>query len=238
MPDDSPPLALVTGGNRGIGREVCRQLAARGYHVLLGARDPEKGREAAEAINAEDLDGRAKAVRLDVTSDADVRAIAELVGKRGGRLDALFNVAGVDYDTDQDVLGADLDRVRRAWETNTLGPWRLAQALAPALVASGRGRLVNVTSGAGQFGSLGSGTPAYSHSKAALNALTVMLAEALKGEGVFVNAVGPGWVRTEMGGANATRSVEEGADTIVWAATLPEGGPTGGLYRDRERQPW
>lgn len=232
----TPPVALVTGGNRGIGREVCRQLAARGYNVLLGARDLGKGRVAAREIDA--ASGAVEPVRLDVTSDADVDAVASLVRERFGRIDALVNVAGIDYDTDQHVLTADLDRVRHVWETNTLGPWRLAQAFAPLLKASGHGRLVNVTSGAGQFGSLGAGTPAYSHSKAALNALTVMLAEALKGDGVLVNAVGPGWVRTDMGGPNASRSIEEGADTVVWAATLPDDGPTGGLYRDRQRQPW
>ncbi len=232
----SPPLALVTGGNRGIGREVCRQLARRGYHVLLGARDPGKGGAAAREIDAGG--GVVEPVRLDVTSDADVREVAALVRARFGRLDALCNVAGTDYDTDQDVLTADLGRVRRVWETNTLGPWRLAQAFAPLLRASGRGRLVNVTSGAGQFGSLGAGTPAYSHSKAALNALTVMLAEALRADGVLVNAVGPGWVRTDMGGPGATRSVEEGASGVVWAATLPDDGPAGQFFRDGKPQPW
>ncbi|MEM1125872.1 MAG: SDR family oxidoreductase [Bacteroidota bacterium] len=231
-------IALVTGANRGIGREVARQLAIQGYHVLLGARKPSTGEAAAQALRDAHLDVHVEAVRLDVTSATDLDALVARLQQAPGRLDVLVNNAGMDYDTDQDVLTADLDRVRRVWETNTLAPWRLAQLLAPFLRKSTHGRLVNVSSGAGAFDALGRGTPAYSHSKAALNAVTVMLAAALRSDGVLVNAVGPGWVRTDMGGASAPRSVEQGAAGIVWAATLPDDGPTGGFFRDGERQPW
>ncbi|MEM1056179.1 MAG: SDR family NAD(P)-dependent oxidoreductase [Bacteroidota bacterium] len=229
------PIALVTGANRGIGREVARQLASRGVHVFLGARTLADSREAADSINATSPDGHAEAVQLDVTDPASVQATRQTVAAHGG-LDVLVNNAGTDYDTDQRVLTADLDRVRRVWETNTLGPWRLAQVFAPMLRESPHGRLVNVSSQAGQLGSLGSGTPAYSHSKAALNAVTLMLASALPG--VLVNAVCPGWVRTDMGGQAAPRSVEQGAASVVWAATLPDGGPTGGFFRDGDRLAW
>ncbi|MEM9666327.1 MAG: SDR family oxidoreductase [Bacteroidota bacterium] len=231
-------IALVTGANRGIGREVARQLAIQGYHVLLGARKPSTGEAAAQALRDAHPDVHVEAVRLDVTSATDLDALVARLQQAPGRLDVLVNNAGMDYDTDQDVLTADLDRVRRVWETNTLAPWRLAQLLAPLLRKSTHGRLVNVSSGAGAFDALGRGTPAYSHSKAALNAVTVMLAAALRSDGVLVNAVGPGWVRTDMGGASAPRSVEQGAAGIVWAATLPDDGPTGGFFRDGERQPW
>ncbi|MEM8556794.1 MAG: SDR family oxidoreductase [Bacteroidota bacterium] len=233
----SSPIALVTGANRGIGREVARQLTQRGYHVILGARTLDDGHAAAQAINAESPTGHAEAIQLDVTDPASIEA-ARLGIEAHGRLDVLVNNAGVDYDTDQRVLTADLDRVHRVWATNTLGPWRLAQVLAPLLRASPHGRLVNVSSQAGQLGSLGAGTPAYSHSKAALNAVTLMLASALKPDGILVNAVCPGWVRTEMGGQAAPRSVVEGAASVVWAATLPDDGPTGGFFRDGKPLAW
>ncbi|MEM7789614.1 MAG: SDR family NAD(P)-dependent oxidoreductase [Bacteroidota bacterium] len=231
-------VPLVTGATRVSGREFARQLAARGDHVLLGARAPEAGEAAAQSIRAAHPEAAVEAVRLDVTSEADVDALAARIGETPGRLDVLVNNAGADYDTDQHVLTADLGRVQRVWETNTLAPWRLAQALAPQLRASDHGRLVNVSSQAGQLGSLGAGTPAYSHSKAALNALTLMLAAALRDDGVLVNAVCPGWVRTEMGGPSAPRSVEQGAASVVWAATLPDDGPTGGFFRDGEPLAW
>jgi NAD(P)-dependent dehydrogenase (short-subunit alcohol dehydrogenase family) len=215
------PTALVTGANRGIGLEVARQLAGRGFDVLAGARDPSR------------VPDGLRAVRLDVTDQATVAALRREVGE----LDVLVNNAAIHYDTWESVLTADLDVVREALETNTLGAWRVAMAFAPLLAASGRGRLVNVSSGAGALTGMGDGAPAYSVSKAALNALTLMLADALRRSGVLVNAVCPGWVATDMGGAGG-RPVADGAAGVVWAATLTDDGPTGGFFRDGRPIPW
>jgi len=236
MPDASSPVALVTGANRGIGLELCRQLASRGYTVLLTARDAEKANAAAESLRADGLDVRA--LQLDVTDADSIAAATAAIRDQFGRLDVLINNAGIDYDTDQDVLNADLDRMRAGLETHTLGPLRLVQALLPLLRKSARARVVNVSSGAGARERMDGTTPAYSLSKWALNALTMMLAAQLKDERILVNAVGPGWVRTDMGGPDATRHVSEGAASVLWAATLPDDGPTGGFFRDGQRIDW
>lgn len=227
------PIALVTGANRGIGFEVCRKLAEEGYRVMLTARDASKARDAAERIG-----GEARGIttqQLDVTDAASIERAREAIARRFRRLDVLVNNAAIDYDTDQEVLTADLDRVARTLDANTLGPWRVAQACLPLLRRSAHARIVNVSSGAGALASLGDRTPGYSLSKAALNALTIMMAASLEAEGILVNAVCPGWVRTEMGGPNATRSIAEGAASVVWAAVLPDGGPSGGFFRDGKR---
>lgn len=214
------PVALVTGANRGLGLEVARQLSKRGYTVLAGARDP-------DAV-PDDL----RPVRLDVTDDASVAAVRDSLSS----LDVLVNNAAIHYDTWERTLSADLGTVREALETNTLGPWRLAITLADLLRAGPHGRLVNVSSGAGALTGMGDRHPAYSVSKAALNALTLMLADALA-PGVLVNAVCPGWVATDMGGPGG-RPVADGAAGIVWAATLADDGPTGGFFRDGRPIPW
>ena len=210
------PTALVTGANRGLGLEVARQLIARGYTVLAGARDPTS------------VPG---GVRLDVTDQATIDALRDGVDE----LDVLVNNAAIHYDTWERTLDADLGVVREALETNTLGPWRMAIAFAGLLRASPHGRLVNVSSGAGALTDMRDSNPAYSVSKAALNALTLMLADALPG--VLVNAVCPGWVATDMGGPGG-RPLAEGAAGVVWAATLPDGGPTGGFFRDGRPIAW
>jgi NAD(P)-dependent dehydrogenase (short-subunit alcohol dehydrogenase family) len=220
--DNRPvPTALVTGANRGLGLEVARQLAARGYDVLAGARDPGA---VPDGLNA---------VRLDVTDQGTIGALQREIGA----LDVLVNNAAIHYDTWESVLTADLDTVREALETNTLGAWRMAMAFAPLLRESPHGRLVNVSSGAGALSGMRDGAPAYSISKAALNALTLMLADALRRDRVLVNAVCPGWVATDMGGPGG-RSVHDGAAGIVWAATLPDDGPTGGFFRDGRPIDW
>jgi NAD(P)-dependent dehydrogenase (short-subunit alcohol dehydrogenase family) len=229
------PVAVVTGANRGIGREVVRQLAESGYLVVLGARDAQRGRAAAD-----DLGGEAAGIvarQLDVADDASVRAAADWVGDAFGRCDALVNNAAIEYDTDARATSADLDRVHRAMETNLYGAWRCALAFLPLLRRSPHPRLVNVSSGGGSISSMGAGTPAYSVSKAALNALTRILAAELRGDGVLVNAVCPGWVETDMGGPGG-RPVADGAASVTWAVRLGDDGPNGGFFRDGRPVEW
>ncbi|WP_274912570.1 SDR family NAD(P)-dependent oxidoreductase [Streptomyces sp. WZ-12] len=232
------PVSLVTGATRGIGREVSRQLAERGHTVLLTGRDPDATRRTAEELRAtarSDVDLRP--LPLDVTDDRSVARAAAEVADAFGRLDVLVNNAGISYDTWQRAVTADLAVVREAAETNLYGPWRMAIACAPLLRASAHPRLVNVSSEAASLTNMGGGTPAYSASKAALNALTRMLAAELRADGVLVNAVCPGWVATDMGGAGG-RPVAEGAASVLYAATLPDDGPTGGFFRDGRPLPW
>ncbi|MER5433596.1 SDR family NAD(P)-dependent oxidoreductase [Streptomyces sp. NPDC002588] len=225
-------IALVTGANRGLGYEVSRQLLARDWTVLVTARSGRAAEEAAVRLGA-----GAHPLRLDVTSAADTAAVVGVLRERFGGLDVLVNNAAITYDTWQRAASADLDVVREAMETNLYGPWRLAQAVLPLLRASARPRVVNVSSEGGSLAGMSGGTPAYSVSKAALNALTRMLAGELGADGVLVNSVCPGWVATDMGGAGG-RPVAEGAAGIVWAATLPDDGPTGGFFRDGQPLPW
>ncbi|WP_116952498.1 SDR family NAD(P)-dependent oxidoreductase [Jiangella endophytica] len=226
------PVAVVTGGNRGIGLEVCRQLAARGHTVVLTARSSDAARSAAAG-----LPGAVVPFRLDVTRPEDAAALAGFLRDEFGRLDVLVNNAAIHYDTWQRAATADLDVVREAAETNVYGPWRLATALLPLLRAGAHPRIVNVSSEGGSLASMGGGTPAYSMTKAALNAVTRMLAAELRRDGILVNSICPGWVATDMGGPGG-RPVADGAAGIVWAATLPDDGPTGGFFRDRRPVPW
>ncbi len=228
----SQRIALVTGANRGIGKEVSRLLAQdHGMKVLMGARDLAKGQAAADEIG-----DSAQAVRLDVSDPSSVAVAFEQIELAFGRLDVLVNNAGVDYDTDQQVHLADLDRVRRAFDTNLFGPWETTIASVPLLKRGTDARIVNVSSGAGSLTGMSTGTPGYGVSKAALNALTIKTAAALKPQGILVNAVCPGWVATDMGGGG--RPVSEGAKGVVWAATLPQSGPTGGFFRDGVAIDW
>jgi NAD(P)-dependent dehydrogenase (short-subunit alcohol dehydrogenase family) len=224
------PVALVSGASRGIGREIARQLAAdHDYLVLAGARDP----DAAGDPDHESI----RWVALDVADQASVDRLGEEITADPGRLDALVNNAGI-YGGPEGAADYDLDKAHEVLETNLFGAWRLTQAMLPLLRASGQGRIANVSSGAGQLSDMDGGRAAYRISKSALNALTRVLAADEGGEGLLVNSMCPGWVRTDMGTDAAPRSVEEGADTAVWLATLPDDGPNGGFYRDREPIPW
>ncbi|MBK5966320.1 short-chain dehydrogenase [Thiocystis minor] len=232
------PIAIVTGANRGLGLETSRQLAALGYRVFLTARREPEGRAAAERLATQGLSVGFHP--LDITDETSVRALTETV--RGiGRLDVLVNNAGIFCDPspgtpESSVFRADPTRVRESIETNALGPLRLCQALIPLM--AGRGRVVNVSSGMGQLADMHGCCPGYRLSKVALNALTRILSDELNGTSVKVNSVCPGWVRTDMGGANADLTVEDGARGIVWAATLPDDGPSGGFFRHGEPIAW
>jgi NAD(P)-dependent dehydrogenase (short-subunit alcohol dehydrogenase family) len=235
MTKNQTSIVLVTGGNRGIGLEVCRQLAERDYTVLLGSRDLEKG-EAAAATVARGTTSII-ACRLDVTDLASIEEVRATVAERWGRLDALVNNAAILYDTWQRVVDADLKEVRTALETNTFGAWNMVKAFLPLLRKSRHARIVNVSSEAGSLASMSGGSPGYNLTKTALNALTVMLARDLRRDRILVNAVCPGWVATDMGGAGG-RPVAQGAASVVWAVTLPDDGPTGGFFRDGKRLDW
>ena len=228
------PVALVSGSNRGIGREVARELAELGHHVVVTARDPAAAERAAEEL----ADGgrfSAQAEQLDVTDQASVDRLGERLASQPGRLDVLVNNAGV-YGDPTRAASASLEDAHLTMETNLFGAWRLAQAVLPLLRRSEHPRIVNVSSGGGQLSEMNGGYPGYRFSKAALNALTRVLSQ--EEPGILVNSMCPGWVRTDMGGPAAPRSVEEGADTVVWLATLPDDGPTGGFFRDRTPIPW
>ena len=230
-------IALVTGGNRGIGLEICRQLAAHGLAVVLGARDASQGKAAAKALQDEGL--AVDFHRLDVTSCRSIRACVAALGEKRGRIDVLVNNAGVLIDPrGSRFLDSKLDTYRDTLETNFYGPLQLAQAVVPLMKANRYGRIVNVSSGQGQLSDMGAGTPAYRVSKTALNALTRILSAEFHGNNILVNSMCPGWVRTGMGGESAPRSPVEGADTALWLATLPDDGPTGGFFRDRKPIPW
>jgi NAD(P)-dependent dehydrogenase (short-subunit alcohol dehydrogenase family) len=225
-------IAVVTGANRGIGLEICRQLAQAGMHVILTARDEAKGKAAAKKLGVESHP-------LDVDSDESVKAFLRWIKDTHGRCDVLINNAGVMLDPrGSRVLDSKIETYRETLETNLLGPLRMIQAIAPLMKKQGYGRIVNMSSGQGQLSEMGVGTPAYRVSKTALNALTRTTAADLHGSGILVNAMCPGWVRTDMGGSGAPRSVEQGADTAIWLATLPAKGPSGGYFRDRKQIPW
>jgi NAD(P)-dependent dehydrogenase (short-subunit alcohol dehydrogenase family) len=220
------PVALVSGTSRGIGAEIARQLAAEhGFLVFAGARNPS---------DVETVDG-IEPIELDVTDQAAIDAARERIEADPGRLDALVNNAGV-YGDPIGAADYDLERAHEVLEVNTFGPWRLTQAFLPLLRRSEHPRVVNVSSGAGQLSDMNGGRAAYRLSKAALNALSRTLASDERW--LKVNTMCPGWVRTDMGGSAAPRSVEKGADTAVWLATLPDDGPSGGFFRDRRPIPW
>lgn len=227
MPDQSQSVAVVTGANRGMGREVAQELQDRGYVVVACAR--RSGDVDVPGVHAH---------ALDVTDDASVRALAERVAAEHGGADVLVNVAGIIGTGHQPVLEADLEEVRAVMDVNLLGPWRMLRAFAGQLRRSSHGRVVNVSTGMASLAEAGTGSGPYRTSKVALNMLTVTAANELRADGVLVNAVCPGWVRTDMGGDAAPRSVAEGAAGIVWAATLPDDGPSGGFFRDGAPIAW
>ncbi len=235
MPKDCR-IAVVTGANRGIGFEVCRQLARQGVNVILTAREEVKGKEACQRLQEEGL--AVQFHSLDVTSHGSIERFARYVENEHGRSDILVNNAGVFIDRDKRGIDVDFEVVRKTMETNAFGPLLLSQALIPIMLRHKYGRIVNVSSGLGALSDMGGGYPSYRLSKAFLNALTRILADELKGTNILVNSVCPGWVRTDMGGPGADRSVEDGADTAVWLAMLADRGPSGRFFRDRKEIEW
>lgn len=228
------PLAIVTGGSRGLGLETARQLGRLGYRLVIAAKDKKRLAAAELALKTEGFDTKSKA--LDMASLRSITAFGTFAATLGP-IDVLVNAAGISSEHMRDgVLGAEDKDVVATLTVNALGPWRLCKAIVPHL--ANNARIVNVSSGMGGLTEMGSGYFGYRASKAAINVLTRVLSKELTPRGIMVNSVCPGWVRTDMGGASATRSVEHGASGIVWAATLGPGGPTDGFFRDGHPLAW
>lgn len=229
-------IALVTGANRGIGFEACRQLAEQGLHVILTSRDAAKGEKAAQALRQEGLD--LSYHPLEVADLDSVATLREFVLRQFGRLDVLVNNAGVYLDEGISVFDVPLEIMRLTQEINFYGPLYLCRAFVPLMRQHNYGRVVNVSSGSGSITEMEGRTGAYAISKVALNALTRIMAAEVRGYNIKINTMCPGWVSTDMGGPGAPVSPAEGADTITWLATLPDDGPSSGFFRNRRPVPW
>ncbi|NBO19348.1 MAG: SDR family oxidoreductase [Proteobacteria bacterium] len=227
--------ALVTGGNKGIGYEVCRQLGARGVQVFLAARNESAGTAAAKKLQAEGH--KVQFIALDVSSESSILAAAAELRRHTGQLHALVNNAGIFLERDAQGLEFDAANILATFQTNTLGPLLMARAFAPLMTAASGAQLVNVSSGMGQLHDMREGSIAYRISKTALNAVTRILSCELSDSAISVNSVCPGWVKTDMGGPGAHRTLQHGADTIVWLA-MGESRATGKFFRDRAEIPW
>ncbi len=228
-------VALITGGNRGIGHEVCRQLSQKGYTVLLSARSLDKATKAAKSLGSD-----IHPLELDVTNEATIERAVKTIQEKWGRLDVLVNNAGIflEDEGDRETFKSKSSTIIDTFITNTVGPFLLCQKLIPLMKKNNYGRVVNISSGMGQLSEMDGGYPGYRLSKTALNAVTKIFAAETEGTNILVNSVCPGWVKTDMGGEGAERSVEKGAETVVWLATLNDKGPSGGFFRDREPLPW
>jgi NAD(P)-dependent dehydrogenase (short-subunit alcohol dehydrogenase family) len=234
--DTGTRVALVTGANRGLGLETSRQLLAQGLKVVLSGRDEDALDRAAATLGSRG--DRVMTVRMDVVDVGSIKEAQVAVERGFGRVDVVVNNAAVLIAEHGEVLSIPSEAYRRTFETNVFGVIEVCRAFAPAMARAGYGRIVNVSSRAGQLATMSTYAPAYSMSKTALNAFTRILAPTYRAKGVLVNAVDPGWVRTDMGGPSAPRSPREGADTIAWLATLPDDGPSGGFFHDRRVIEW
>ena len=228
--------ALITGANRGLGLQTAKELAKRGFRVFLGVRDVAAASDALASIRA--TGPAPELIAIDVSDSASIARAAEELQQRSERLDVLINNAGIYPDKEHSILDISRAQLVQTFETNTFGPVAVVQAFLPLLRKSAAARVINVSSGYGQLGGLSADVPSYCLSKLALNGVTLMLAEKLRGDGIAVNSVCPGWVRTDMGGSNATRSVEEGAAGIVWLAADAPHDLTGKFCRDGEEIEW
>lgn len=229
-------IALITGANRGIGLETAQQLARRGFHVIIAARDEGSGRQSVKTIEA--AAGKATFLSLDVSNSRSIREAASRFAAIADHLDVLINNAGIYPDEGFNILTVARERMVETLQTNTLGALEVTQAFLPYLRRSSAARVINLSSGYGQLDGLSPDVPSYCLSKLAINGLTIMLAKALGADHIAVNSMCPGWVRTDMGGPKATRSVEEGADTAVWLADVAPQEFTGKFFRSREEIPW
>ena len=233
---DDRRVALVTGANRGLGLEIARQLAGRGLVVVIAARDADRGRRVVASLTA--AGHSASCVQIDVTDDASVERAVKDTARTYGTVDVLVNNAGIAVDEQQRAEDPDFELVEQTLQTNLIGAWRCCVAVIPYMRRRGYGRIVNMSSRLAALSTMGVGEPAYRVSKTGLNALTRVLADELRDTGILVNAASPGWVRTEMGGPGAPLTVEEGAWTPVWLATLPDDGPTGGFFFGDQQIDW
>lgn len=230
-------IALVTGANKGIGLEIVRQLAKAGFRVFLTARDRQRGEEASKTLQQDGLS--VEFLQLDVADETSIDKLAKELPSQIDHLDVLVNNAGIYLDaSNASVLEVEPTLILQTLQTNTLGPLRLTQKLVPLLAKSNAGKVINVSSGGGQLTDMSDWAPAYSLSKTALNAITGMMAAALRDKHIVVNSICPGWVRTDMGGSGASRSVQQGADTVTWLATEAPSDLTGKFLRDRKVIPW
>jgi NAD(P)-dependent dehydrogenase (short-subunit alcohol dehydrogenase family) len=224
-------LALVTGGNRGIGFAIAQGLLEKGYEVIISARSLDKAQQAAQKLQAL---GKVMPIELDITDDNSIDLALKSLQKQLNRLDALINNAGIYPDEGVNILTIFRNLLDSSFNTNTFGTIRMVQVFSSLLEKSPDARVINVSSGYGEINSLSADVPSYCLSKLALNGATIMLAQALRSQKIAVNAMCPGWVRTDMGGESAPRSPEEGADTAIWLATEAPRDETGKFWRDRQ----
>ena len=244
MNDATKKVALVTGANKGIGLEISRRLGKLGFSVIVGSRNGKRGIDAAEQLKSEGID--AHPLIIDVTHVPSINRAAILIEEDYGHLDVLVNNAGAMHDRSLVPSATPVETIRETFEPNFFGAIAVTQALLPLLRKSEAGRIVNMSSSLGSLGTLsdpesfdgGWRLLGYGASKTALNAFTVQLAHELRESPIKVNSAHPGWIKTDMGGEEAPGTVEQGADTPVWLATLPADGPTGGFFQDRKPIPW
>ncbi len=229
-------VAIVTGANRGIGFETCRQLSQLGFFTILTSRDVNKGNSAFNLLLQEG--GELIYHQLDVTDLDSIRNLASYVEDNFKRCDVLVNNAGVFLDRGKSILDVPLEVLQETFETNFIGALNMCRALFPLMRKNNYGRIVNVSSGMGSIARMGGYSAAYKLSKLIMNGMTRIIADETRDRNIKVNTMAPGWVRSDMGGVGAPRSLAQGADTIVWLATLPEDGPTGGFFEDRKSIPW
>jgi NAD(P)-dependent dehydrogenase (short-subunit alcohol dehydrogenase family) len=229
-------IAIVTGANKGIGFEICRQLGHKDITVVLTARNKTKGELAVQSLQNEGIN--VSFFPLDVTDFKAIQSLIDYVKNDWGHIDILVNNAGIHLNPEESALDVKIDTIRQSMEVDVYGHIYLCQKVIPLMKENNYGRIVNMSSKAGQLSSMGAKKLGYKMSKAALNVLTAVLADEVKEHNILINAMTPGWVRTEMGGDQAPRSVVQGADTAIWLATLPDNGPSGGFFFERDLIPW
>lgn len=235
-------IAVVTGANRGIGFGVAKALAQKGFHVILTSRDVQKGQKATEDLSSAGLD--VSYFKLDVIDEEDIKKLYHHIKSKFNRIDVLINNAGVLVTGhggslhEDSALKASSSGLRKSFEVNTIGPFLMCQYFIPLMIENNFGRIVNVGSKMGQLSSMGTGAPGYRLSKLALNGVSLLFANELKSYNILINTGSPGWVKTDMGGPNAPRTIEEGIQNILWLATLPDGGPSGLYFEDMKQGEW